>query len=178
MKFRIEWCVLGRGLFATHLIKAEEKILRFEGPIITFQQTLEKNEKEGDALQIGANHYLDTKPPGLFVNHSCEPNAGVARNRTLIALTDILPGQQICFDYSTMMDEEHWTMPCRCGSRHCRHLIQDFKYLPGHLRNHYLSVGIVPKFIQDTMQSANSPNGQNHHPYSLLIANSNNNNSE
>lgn len=163
---------MGRGLFATTLIRAGEKILRFNGPVITFQETLEKQEKEGDALQVGTNYYLDTQPPGLFVNHSCDPNAGIVRSRTLVALTDILPGGQICFDYSTMMDEDHWTMACRCGSPQCRHVIQDFKYLPEHLRNHYLHLGIVPNFIKEMVKSATASNGRNHHPEILLISNS------
>lgn len=145
--FYIAECNFGKGLFAKNLIKTGEEILRFKGPYIDFEQTLAKGNKQGDALQIGNNLYIDVEEPGRFVNHSCNPNAGIQDNTVLIALQDIPKGEEIYFDYSTTMDEDHWTMPCKCGDENCRESIKDFRHLPSHLKQKYLDLKIVQECI-------------------------------
>lgn len=145
--FYIAECSFGKGLFAKNLIKTGEEILRFKGRYIDFKQTLAKGNKQGDALQIGNNLYIDVEEPGRFVNHSCNPNAGIQDNTVLIALQDIFKGEEIYFDYSNTMDEDHWTMHCKCGDENCRESIKDFKHLPSQLKEKYLDLKIVQECI-------------------------------
>lgn len=145
--FYIAECKFGKGLFAKKIIKVGEEILRFNGPYIDFKQTLSKGNKQGDALQIGNNLYIDVEEPGRFVNHSCNPNAGIQDNNVLIALQDILKGEEIYFDYSNTMDEDHWTMQCKCGNKNCRESIKDFRHLPSQLKQKYLDLKIVQECI-------------------------------
>lgn len=143
---------LGRGFFAKRLIKPGELILAFSGPIIGFQEAVDKGERECWPLQIGKDQYLDLEEPGCYVNHSCNPNSGIRHNQFLIAIREIQKDAEIRYDYSTTVDEDHWKMDCRCNNPNCRHIISDFKYLNPMLRAHCLSLGIVQKFISDQYQ--------------------------
>ena len=141
-------CDLGLGIFARRPFKAAEYLLRFAGPIIDLETALAKGDKKGNPLQIGDNHYLDLLPPGVYVNHSCDPNAGMRNSVELHALRNIEVGEEIRMDYSTtMLEGGCWTMDCRCGSKKCRHVIRDFDQLPSSLRETYLAQGIVQPFI-------------------------------
>ena len=137
----------GLGLFATRDLSPTSQILVFDGPEISFERMLCKREHEANALQIARNCYLDLTPPGVYANHSCQPNAGIKQNRILIALQRIKAGEEITYDYSTTMLENHWTMPCHCGTEACRKLIEDFPKLPQKIQNNYLELGIVQDFI-------------------------------
>ena len=140
---------LGRGLFATRLIKQGEQILEFTGPIISLAEALQKPlDKLSCPLQIGPTEYIDIQEPGVLTNHSCLPNAGVRDDRFLVAIKDIPLGQEIFYDYSTTMDEDNWTLECKCGSPNCRNTIKDFRYLPPDTQKSYLELNIVQSFIR------------------------------
>ncbi|MBI4151924.1 SET domain-containing protein [Candidatus Woesearchaeota archaeon] len=140
----------GRGLFATRLLKRGEQILEFTGPIISLEQALQKPaDKLGFPLQIGSREYIDLEEPGVWVNHSCLPNAGISKDIFLVAIKDILPGEEIVYDYSTTMDDHTWTLECRCRSHNCRGLIRDFKDLPYDEQRKYLEQNIVQSFIRE-----------------------------
>jgi len=140
----------GKGLFATEIIKKDEHILEFTGPIISFSESLQKSDDTlSNPLQIGSEKYIDIEEPGVIANHSCVPNAGIKNDRFLTAIKDILPGEEICYDYSTTMDEDYWTLICKCGQKNCRRVIKDFKYLPEKLQEKYYDLNIVQPFIRD-----------------------------
>ena len=147
-KFRIGQCDVGLGVFARRAVTAGETILVLEGPVIDFAETRRRGARECMAIQIGPNHYIDTQPPGVFVNHSCQPNAGIARDRYLVALRNISAGEEIRYDYSTTMEEHSFTMPCRCGKAACRKWVRDFSTLPDEVRTAYLTQGVVMDFIR------------------------------
>lgn len=143
---------LGKGIFATSLIKHGEGVLQYTGPIISLEEALQKpNGKEGDTIQIGLLEYIDPEEPGLYTNHSCSPNAGIRDDRFLVALWDIQPGEEICFDYSTAIYNDVWTMECLCQSPNCRRIIGDFRDLPRKLQNKYLELNIVQSFIKQAL---------------------------
>lgn len=151
----IDKCNFGQGLFAKKTLAAGETILTFVGEVIDFDKAILKAPQyEGDPLQIGKNLYMNLEEPGRFVNHSCEPNAGVRNDVELVALKEINAGDEIYFDYSTTMDEDYWEMPCGCGNVNCRKMIKDFKYLPHSLKRKYLELNIVQKFITVQYQAS------------------------
>lgn len=140
--------LLGKGVHARFPIRAGEKIFQFDGPMLTHAEVLELGPDEAYTIQMGPDEYIDTRPPGRFTNHSCEPNAGISADRVLVAIRDIEAGEEIQFDYSTTMSENHWTMICRCGRPHCRRLIRDFHFLPPSLQAYYIRLGLVQSFIE------------------------------
>lgn len=144
----------GFGVYAARTFLPGEEILRFTGPLINFDATVQLGDRECDALQIGRNVYLHLDEPGALVNHSCAPNAGVMDDLHLVALTTIHARQEICFDYSTTMDDNHWTMACRCGEPNCREQIVDFRFLPASLQRQYLQQGIVQRFLAEEFSAA------------------------
>jgi SET domain-containing protein len=144
---------LGRSLYSAANIQKGELILRFSGPVLDFEQAVAKGERECFPLQISDFTYVDLEEPGCFANHSCDPNAGIQHDLELIALVDIPAGAEVRYDYSTTMDEDYWTMPCKCQSSICRELVTDFKYLPAERRRRYIELGIVQSFILKSSQT-------------------------
>jgi uncharacterized protein len=140
-------CALGRGLFADHSYKAGDEILRFEGRTVPASVVAAMGDEQCYMIQIGPDAYFEPEAPGRFTNHSCNPNAAIKDDYRLVALRDIQVNEQICFDYSTTMSEDNWTMECRCGSADCRREIRDFSELPIELQQRYLDLGVVQSFI-------------------------------
>ncbi len=140
-------CELGKGLFAGSPIPAGSLILPLSGRAFGRQDPIHRTPEGANLLQTGPHTYILLEPPAVFANHSCEPNAGIRFNRQMVAIRDIAVGEEIRFDYSTTMDEDFWTLPCRCGEAHCRGLVTDFDQLPEPLQRRYLDMGIVQGFI-------------------------------
>lgn len=143
-------CSYGKCLYAARHISKGEVVLVFRGRRLTFQQTLNP-EFENYTVQVGPDDYILPESPGMYINHSCDPNAGFSLADTLVALRDIDRGEQVCFDYSTSMDEESWTLDCCCGSPRCRKTIRDFDTLPEELRAMYLSMNVVPSWLREVI---------------------------
>lgn len=156
-KFEMKECRFGKGLFSKRDIKKGESILKFEGSKINVKNTLGKPENEVSyPLQFRAAYYVNPSAranyiniaaPGAMANHSCDPNAGIREDLFLVAIKDITKGEEILWDYSTSMDEDHWEMDCACGSPDCRHKIRDFYHLPQEIKEKYLKMGIVMNHI-------------------------------
>lgn len=140
---------VGRGVFAKRLIKKGEKILKLAGRIIDARQITKEKSRRGDPFQVSDKKYIDLKKPGIFVNHSCNPNAGIKNNTILVALKNIKRREEIRYDYSLTMDGSEWAMRCKCRQKNCRKFIKDFKFLPKKLRKKYLRLEIVQKFIAE-----------------------------
>jgi hypothetical protein len=79
-------------------------------------------EKHRLAVQIEEDLYLVTgaEGPADWVNHSCDPNAGVVGQIVLVALRDIRVGEEVCFDYATTDGSPYDEFECGCGSPRCR----------------------------------------------------------
>ncbi len=144
---------VGRGVFASRHFKPGELILRFSGRRIDHNDPLHFTDHAGNLLQTGKHTYIYPDAPGLYVNHSCHPNAGIFPHRRLVALAPIQVGEEICFDYSTTMDDGIWTLDCLCGHATCRHVVTDFKTLDPDIQTNYLARGIVPRFIARTYRA-------------------------
>ncbi len=148
--FYIDSCDVGLGVFARRDIVSGQRILTLEGPIIDFAETKRRGPRECMAIQIGPNRYIDTQPPGVYVNHSCDPNAGIMEDKYLVALRHIPAQAEIRFDYSTTMEEASFTMDCLCGAPQCRGRVTDFSTLPADVKNRYIAAGAVMSFILST----------------------------
>ena len=145
--FFIDECDVGLGVFARRDLQPGEVILAFGGTVIDFAETKRRGPWECMPLQIGPNRYYGTQPPGVFVNHSCDPNAGIRRDHDLVALRQIRAGEEVRFDYSTTIEEQSFTMRCLCGAPQCRHVVADFSNLPPKVRERYVAERIVMDFI-------------------------------
>jgi len=150
MRLEVREATDGRGVFAGERIPAGALIERFTGPFLRYDQT----DADTYALQIGPDLYIGGSGgvDDLF-NHSCDPNAWVKIEGTsaeLRAIRDIALGEEICFDYSTILDEGDFTMRCRCGSASCRGIIGDGRDLPAEVWGRYLELGILPGYVRES----------------------------
>ncbi len=146
--FTTKQCRFGRGLFATRNISKGETILHFTGSIITQDDVDQRSDKDAaNALQIEEDLYMDLKEPGVLVNHSCNPNAGIKEDKFLIAIKDISIDEEITWDYSTSVDTE-WTMPCHCQEKDCRTMVEDFESLSSEIQQKYIKQEVVLNYIQ------------------------------
>jgi uncharacterized protein len=148
----------GRGVFTDEPVPAETLIIRFTGPFLCHAETTARTY----ALQIGPDLYIGASGgPDDFINHSCEPNAGLRIEGTiadLYSIRDIQAGEEILFDYATTLDEDDFTMACQCGSPSCRKVIGDAKYLPENVWKRYESLGILPAYVQKSRQALEGTN--------------------
>ena len=80
-------------------------------------------------MQIGDDLWLWSDGTLLddCINHSCDPSGGFVRHDpVLYALRDILPGEEVTWDYSTSISERGWSLDCLCESKSCRGVILPF----------------------------------------------------
>lgn len=123
------------GVFARRVLATGTIVI--QGEII---QRLNGNSRH--ASQVGIDEFVLHGGPTRFVNHSCDPNCGVKVNKSgahdLVALSTILPGQEITFDYAMRNYViEHFPPQCLCGSANCRGSITGWKDLPNDLKAKY-----------------------------------------
>jgi hypothetical protein len=138
----------GMGLFAAREIAAGERFLQLSGRQHSGAELDALGFTPGYPLQVGDSDYVLLEAPGVYCNHSCDPNAGIDADLMLRALRPIAAGEEICFDYSTTMHEDNaWTLRCGCGSAQCRGLVEDFERLSAPLRSLRLQQNAVLPFI-------------------------------
>src|SRR5258708_2528147 len=147
----------GVGLFAARVYRPDQRIIRIGGRIVNAAVLWERGGAFADnCFRFGPETYLDPGDlDGRYLNHSCEPNAGITKTNNqlyLFAASRIDAGREIVIDYSTILgDDDIWTMRCRCGHGNCRKRIRRFGSLPSSLKRRYLTNGLVPRFIVNTL---------------------------
>jgi len=113
----------GHGVFALQRVKAGELLVVWGGEIVTGERLAEMPASERRlCVQVEENLYLWTSQegPADWINHSCDPNAGLVGHIALFALRDIDPGEEICFDYATSDGSPYDEFECTCGALECR----------------------------------------------------------
>jgi uncharacterized protein len=131
----------GKGVFAAQDFHRGDLILETAGVVLHHQTE--------HSMQIGWDVHLEPDPPIRFINHSCDPNAGVKTNKhgfpDIVALGDIKRGEEIFFDYA-MTEFQHYhrdnvqmefNLECRCGSPNCRGKLGYYSELPDELKEQY-----------------------------------------
>ena len=123
--------IAGRGLVAVRDIAAGELLVHEMGveADLDVVQMVERILGYHTNLCIGRGRYLlhgplhDDGSGGGYINHSCDPNAGLMGDRTWVAIRDIPAGSEVACDYGTFETWPGWTMSCTCGSSACRRII-------------------------------------------------------
>jgi SET domain-containing protein len=127
----------GKGVFARELIPAGTRLIEYTGERIT--------QEEGDRRypwddSVPYHTLLFTVEDDLlvdggvrgnlsrYINHSCDPNcASVIEERRIYidSIREILPGEELTFDYRMIIQGRHTPaekrrFPCGCGAAGCR----------------------------------------------------------
>lgn len=151
------------GIFAQEWVKTGELLLVWGGNILTGEQ-LEKAPAEliRFSVQVEENLYLTTvTTPSTadFVNHSCEPNAGLSSSISLVALRPIAPGEEVCYDYATSDGSAYDEFECACGTPSCRRRVTGNDWQRPELQIRY--AGYFSPYLQRRIDRLHGVNGTN-----------------
>jgi uncharacterized protein len=126
----------GRGIFAKVDINKGDLIFTWEGLL---RQGIYPWYVGDRWLQIGEFQWLDPSVcnPGCYINHSCNPNSGIRNSVEMVAMRDIIKGEEVTFDYSTSESEDGWYLICHCGEKNCRRIIKPYEFLSKELKLKY-----------------------------------------
>lgn len=113
----------GRGVFAREHIERGDLLVVFAGAVLLGEDlSALPADQRRLVLQVDENHYLLSQIEGWadWVNHCCDPNAGLRGQVTLVAMRDIEAGEEICYDYAMSDGSPYDGFECRCGRVGCR----------------------------------------------------------
>ena len=75
--------------------------------------------------------------PGIYGNHSCDPNLWLLDAVTLAARRDIARGEELTSDYATLTGFADWLMSCSCGTPLCRAVVRGTDWHDPELQRRY-----------------------------------------
>lgn len=134
--------VAGRGLFARQPIPKDTVVVVWGGKIYT-RSEIEDSSDELRSFSLQVDEHLFLAPESLasiddaeFINHSCDPNLGFRGQVALVAMRDIMAGEELTFDYAMSEAIQH-PFQCNCGSIQCRNVLRETDYLRPDLQSRY-----------------------------------------
>ncbi len=114
----------GYGVFAREKISAGELITVWGGRVVTEEELDDiPVEQATHGIQVDEGIYLiplGINEPADMFNHSCNPNAGLFGQIALVAMRDIEPNEEVCFDYAMSDSSPYDEFECHCGEPTCR----------------------------------------------------------
>jgi hypothetical protein len=118
----------GRGVYTTRPIRKGERVTVWGGDILDREQLVQCTEiQQIHAVQVEEGLYLtphrEPEDADCF-NHSCDANCGVQGQIVLVAMRDIAPGEELCFDYATTDSSDYDEFRCACGAPSCRGVVR------------------------------------------------------
>ena len=111
------------GVFAREALQAGELLVMWAGELVALEHLADLPPVlRSRSVQVEDNLFLvpTQTEPADFINHSCEPNALLSGQIALVARRDIVPGEEICYDYAMTDGSPYDEFPCSCGAAACR----------------------------------------------------------
>lgn len=129
--------VHGRGVYTLTEIAAGEVLIEYTGELISWDLAMQRHPHDLEQpnhtfyFHIEDGRVIDALVGGnssRWINHGCDPNceADEVDSRVYIkALRDLLPGEELFYDYGLTIDERYTAklkkeFACHCGSEVCR----------------------------------------------------------
>lgn len=147
----------GNGVFTKKGIKKDTLLIIFGGYVLTRkQENILPLEIRDIAIQIEKDFVIGVVDKNQlhdydYVNHSCEPNSGIKGQISLIAMRDIKKGEEITFDYGTVLyrgkGAPAYELKCECGIKSCRGKITQHDWMLPELQAKYKD--FFPYYILD-----------------------------
>ncbi len=130
----------GNSIYAIEPIKRGELIAVFGGVVYEWEDFIHLSEREKMlCIQVEDRHFLVPRPigEGDYVNHSCNPNAGLSGQIGLVAMRDIKIGEEVCFDYAMSDTMDYDAFDCLCGASTCRGKVSGKDWMRPELQKRY-----------------------------------------
>lgn len=112
-----------KGVFARSAIAPGELLAVWGGDVVDFAEfsRLSKAEQKMTA-QVEEGLYLFSSRPGAgdYINHSCDPNAGLRGQIGIVAMRHIATGEEVCIDYAMCDGTPYDEFECACRADKCR----------------------------------------------------------
>ncbi|MCK1397059.1 SET domain-containing protein [Bradyrhizobium sp. 4] len=126
-----ESAIAGRGVVALERIQNGEVVAVRSGHVMTLDEcrSLSQGRLENNCFQIsddlclGAVSEEEYESIQTFLNHSCDPNVGIAGNVVIVAMRGIERGEELTLDYATLGNNSDKSMHCCCGAARCRKIV-------------------------------------------------------
>jgi len=144
----------GNGIFAKTPLKRGEILAVFGGVVYEWDTFITLPDRERSlCIQVEDRLFLvpDKIGEGDYVNHSCNPNAGLSGQIALIAMRDIHPGEEVCFDYAMSDTMPYDEFDCGCGAPNCRGHISGNDWKLPELQRRY--AGLFAPHVQRRIQA-------------------------
>ena len=100
--------------------------------------------RDGFLIMLSSHEFLLLPEQVRKISHSCYPNCGISKTLDLVALRDILEGEPLSIDYSTMFTGNLPGFHCSCSLVGCRNKILGINLLPLRFQEKYLLSGLIP----------------------------------
>jgi hypothetical protein len=146
-----------KGVFARQPIMAGERLAVWGGEVITWEilADIPPNMRRY-TLQIEEGLYLvsSREGPADWVNHSCDPNAGLSGQVVLVALRNIAAGEEVCYDYAMSDGSPYDEFECHCGAANCRRRVTGHDWQNPKLRQQY--AGYFSPYLQRRIEQLES----------------------
>ncbi len=113
----------GNGIYSLEPINKGELVAVFGGVVYEWDAFIHLSDRDRSlCIQVEDRHFLVPRPigEGDYVNHSCNPNAGLSGQIGLVAMRDIKIGEEVCFDYAMCDTMPYDEFECGCGHANCR----------------------------------------------------------
>jgi len=133
----------GLGVFACQPVKAGELLAVWSGELCDWDELHRLPlERRQHSLQVEENLYLVTtilNEAADYVNHSCNPNAGLDGQIVIRAMRNIAVGEEVCYDYAMSDGSPYDEFACACGTPNCRRQITGNDWRCADLQRKYAS---------------------------------------
>ncbi len=115
------------GVFAREPIEKDERIAVWGGEVVEqhiFDTLPDRLRRLSIQIEEGLFLVALNEGPADYVNHSCNPNAGLCGQIVLVAMRPIAPGEEVTFDYAMSDVTDYDEFECKCGAPNCRGVIR------------------------------------------------------
>lgn len=140
----------GFGVYARERVYTGELLVVWGGSVVDYDTLVALPAiKQIRSVQVEEDRYLvshSTNDPADYFNHSCDPNAGLAGQIALVAMRDIQPGEEVCFDYAMSDASPYDEFECECGVLACRKRITGNDWMNPELQERF--AGNFSPYIQ------------------------------
>lgn len=114
----------GFGVYTIQPVRAGELLIVWGGRVVD-ERSLQALPDITRRLSVQVEEGLYLAPigpaePADYLNHSCDPNAGMSGQIAIVAIRGIAAGEEVCIDYAMCDGSPYDEFECACGMPGCR----------------------------------------------------------